>query len=104
MRVVAATNRNLQEGVKQSNSGRTCLILGSSAFVDAYNTEFKKQSRWKPWRGCQRHLRPRNVRELANTIERARLLSENTMLGVRTRPRRRECGRSTGRTSRAARG
>jgi two-component system, NtrC family, response regulator AtoC len=103
VRVVAATNRNLQEEVKQGKfredlfyrlnvlpialpplrDRRDDIPRLVSFFVDSYNAEFKKHIRGvspEAMTKLQAHGWPGNVRELRNAIERAMLLSDGPIL------------------------
>jgi len=103
VRVIAATNRNLQEEVRQGKFREdlfyrlnvlpiTLPPLRERAddiprlvafYVDVYNREFKKKIRGVTPQAMEqivRHPWPGNIRELRNAIERAMLLSDGPML------------------------
>jgi DNA-binding NtrC family response regulator len=103
VRVIAATNRNLQEEVRHGKFRDdlfyrlnvlpiTLPPLRERAddiprlvtfYVDVYNTEFKKKIRGVTPPAMEqivRHPWPGNIRELRNAIERAMLLSDGPML------------------------
>jgi len=98
VRVIAATNRNLEEEVKAGKfredlyyrlqvmpialpplrERRGDVPLLTSYFVDLYNREFKKRIRGLTTAAAgviEKHSWPGNIRELRNTIERAMLLA-----------------------------
>jgi two-component system, NtrC family, response regulator AtoC len=103
VRVIAATNRDLQEEVRTGKFREdlfyrlnvlpiTLPPLRERAddvprlvafYIDAYNTEFKKRIRGvtpEAMKGLQSYRWPGNIRELRNAIERAMLLAEHETL------------------------
>jgi DNA-binding NtrC family response regulator len=103
VRVIAATNRRLEEQVKTGRfrddlyyrlnvlpieiptlrSHREDVPLLVSFYIDVYNREFRKSVQGvskAALRELQTYGWPGNIREVRNAVERAMLLTENTLL------------------------
>jgi two-component system response regulator AtoC len=103
VRVISATNRNLQEEVRQGKFREDLFYRLNvlpialpplrdrpddiprlvTFYIDAYNAEFRKRIRGvtaDAMQQLQRYSWPGNVRELRNTVERAMLLAEGDTL------------------------
>jgi DNA-binding NtrC family response regulator len=104
VRVIAATNRNLEEAVSQGRfrddlyyrlnvlpvtlpplrDHPSDIPLLAAHYVDAFSREFRKAVRGvtpEAMERLQRHGWPGNIRELRNVVERAVLLAETDRLG-----------------------
>ncbi len=105
VRVIAATNRNLEEAVSQGRfrddlyyrlnvlpvtlpplrDHPSDIPLLAAHYVDAFSREFRKAVRGvtpEAMERLQRHGWPGNIRELRNVVERAVLLAETDRLGA----------------------
>lgn len=105
VRIIAATNRNLEEEVKKGNfredlyyrlkvlpiylcalrERRDDIIPLAKYYIHNFNREFNKHVNDIPAEteeALKKYVWPGNVRELKNTIERAVLLSNNATLAV----------------------
>ena len=103
VRVIAATNRNLEDEVKAGRfredlfyrlqvmpiqlpplrERRGDVVLLAEWYIDRYNSEFRKRVRGLTPEAAtllEQHRWPGNVRELRNAIERAMLLTDKALL------------------------
>ncbi|WP_236777820.1 sigma 54-interacting transcriptional regulator [Anoxybacter fermentans] len=104
VRIIAATNRNLEQMVKEGKfredlyyrlnvvpiyvpplrERREDIIPLIYHFLERFNTQFKTNKRFDPeaLKALERYDWPGNVRELENTVERLVVLTNNDLIGI----------------------